>query len=210
MGVFVCLFLGYKYTKKRQTSIKQFRTIKDGAIYIGLISLKVLQLGDCVFKTPGWLDLSVFQRVFDTRLSINARVCLCVLCDGWGASRMSQSAVTDPAAESCVGVRERAEAPACSKMRSSTSPSKPTCFTSPDSHSVTVSCTLAHSPSVCLTLKHYPPALSPHYTPTNKSDLSRVTLMEASCFHGMRDHKQSLCFLSHTQISSRQVIMSAH
>lgn len=115
---------------------------------------------------------------------------------------MSQSAVTDPATENCVGVREGAEAPACSKMRSSVSPSQPTCFTTPDSHSVTVSCTLAHCCSVCLALEHSPPALCPHYTPpTNKSEQSWVTLMGASCFHGMRNHKQSLCFLFHTHRS---------
>lgn len=49
--IFVNPFLGYGYTKKRKTSIKH-KTIKDGAIYTQLISLKVLQLGDCVFKTP--------------------------------------------------------------------------------------------------------------------------------------------------------------
>lgn len=106
---------------------------------------------------------------------------------------MSQSVVTDPTAESCVGVRERAEAPACSKMRSDISSSQPTCFTTPDSHSVTLSNALVHSLSLCFALEHTPLALAPHCTPTNTCDLSGVTLMEASSFYNMREHTKNLC-----------------
>lgn len=118
---------------------------------------------------------------------------------------MSQSAVTDPATESCVGVRERAEAPACSKMRSDISSSQPRCFTTPDFHSVTLSNTLGRSLSACLALEYTPPALSITHQQTNLTR-SSVTLMEAGRFQ--RGFTHNPCALTRTFLPG-QVIMSS-
>lgn len=85
------------------------------------------------------------------------------------------SAVTDPKARRYAGVRGRAGEPARCEMRSDISSSEPTCSTTPDSHSVTPSNTLARSVSICSAAVYTLPALSPHYT-SNKQILAGLEL----------------------------------
>lgn len=64
--IFVCLFFEYEYTKRERHQLNNPEPQKNGAVYTQLITLKVLQLGDCVFKTPasvsliGFVDFPIF------------------------------------------------------------------------------------------------------------------------------------------------------
>ncbi len=73
--------------EEKKTSIKQLTTIKDGAIYTQLISLKVLQLGDCVFKTPVcvvdwicWFSKDYLTQGCQSVQRVCVCVCVCVFC----------------------------------------------------------------------------------------------------------------------------------